>query len=151
MAPGQSGPVGAMITSVRSGNAAHAAARAQRQGAPQAKSGFEAGAGAAAVSASVTARPASAIAPLDALMALQTVDDPAGRRARAVRRGSDILDDLDTLKLDILSGRVPRRTLARLVDRIEAERAGSGDADLDALLDDIELRARVELAKLENT
>ena len=43
---------------------------------------------------------------IDALMALQGVDDPTERRRRAVKRGRGALDALDDLKLGVLSGQL---------------------------------------------
>lgn len=85
---------------------------------------------------------------LDALMALQAVDAdrPRGRR-RAVKRGHDLLDLLDEIKVGLLGGGVSSAALDRvlaLVGGIEP----SGDDRLDGLVADIALRAEVELAKL---
>src|SRR5258708_28328288 len=52
-------------------------------------------------------RPSSApksVANIDALLALQGVEDPTGRRKRAVRRGRTALHVLDDLKLGLLVG-----------------------------------------------
>jgi hypothetical protein len=85
---------------------------------------------------------------LDALLALQMVDDPVAGRRRGVRRGRAILDALDSLKLSLLSGRLPGRDLTRLIAAVEGRERDSEDPRLEAVLDEIELRARVELAKL---
>lgn len=88
------------------------------------------------------------IASVDAVIALQTVDDPAGRKARAVERGSRILDDLDDLKIALLEGRISADQLNRIVNQMSAQREQSGDNRLEDVLDGIDLRAQVELAKL---
>lgn len=85
---------------------------------------------------------------IDALLALQGVEDPLTGRKRAVRRGFDILDILEQLKLDLLAGRVSPERLTRLLVVVERQQDATGDEKLDALLAEIELRARVELAKL---
>jgi hypothetical protein len=84
---------------------------------------------------------------IGALLALQVVGDPLLSRRRAVQGGRDLLDSLDDIKVALLEGRVPLERLEWLATMV-GERARSGDERLDALLDDIELRARVELAKL---
>jgi hypothetical protein len=101
--------------------------------------------------APAAARPAAAaaLAPaheIGALLALQAVEDPTLGRRRQVRRGKALLDTLDEMQADLLLGRISPEKLDLLMVLVgEArERCGSG---LDALLDDIELRARVELAK----
>lgn len=85
---------------------------------------------------------------IDALLALQGVEDPLTGRKKAVRRGFEILDILDQLKLDLLAGRIAPDRLARLLAVVERHQDSVGDDKLDGLLAEIELRARVELAKL---
>ncbi|NLH82400.1 MAG: hypothetical protein GX458_16360 [Phyllobacteriaceae bacterium] len=82
------------------------------------------------------------------LLALQAVEapDPRERRRRTVKRGHDLLDVLEAVKLDLLGGGVPVERLERLVGLL-GRHEPSGDERLDALVADIELRARVELAK----
>lgn len=90
-----------------------------------------------------------AIGDLASLLALQGVpveDDRREKRRKAVHRGLDLLDVLEGVKLDLLAGGVPSDRLERLVHLLGLRRP-SGDDGLDALIDDVELRARVELAK----
>ena len=85
-----------------------------------------------------------------ALMALQSAEDPLEKRRRVERRGRQLLDGLDRLKLDLLEGGDPRATLERLKAVLESERENSGELELESLIDQIELRVEVELAKLES-
>ncbi len=94
-------------------------------------------------------RAATALAPptsLDALLALQAVEDPLLKKKKLVRRGTQLLDTLEDMKADLLSGRVSESRLNQLMAVLGQVRE-KADPRLDALLDDIELRARVELAK----
>ncbi len=95
-----------------------------------------------------TRAPAAAVpaVSLDAVLALQ--EDDGERRRRGARRGHALLDDLDRLKAALLAGRVPGADLRRLAGRLADRPETSGDPRLDDLLAHIELRARVELAKL---
>jgi hypothetical protein len=86
---------------------------------------------------------------IDALLALQEVGGPLERRRKAVRRAGVILDVLDEVKLALLDGGVPPAALERLVSAVRLERGGADDPRLQGLLDEIETRAAVELAKLE--
>lgn len=86
------------------------------------------------------------VASLLALQGLVVEDDPREKRRKAVKRGLDVLDVLEGVKLDLLGGGVPADRLERLVHLL-GQRRPSGDDGLDALVDDVELRARVELAK----
>jgi len=95
------------------------------------------------------ARAAAAVAApgIDALLALQSVDLPLERRRRAAARGRRVLDILDQVKLGVLDGTLTRATLESLASAL-AEREPSEDAGLENVLDEIDLRAQVELAKL---
>lgn len=81
-----------------------------------------------------------------ALLALQAVDDPLLARKKAVRRGNALLDTLETIKADLLTGRVSEGRLNQLMALVGQARERNLP-ELDPILDDIELRARVELAK----
>lgn len=87
------------------------------------------------------------ISTLDALMALQGVEDSAERKKRAVAKGRNALDVLDSLKLGLLDGSVDGSTLARLKVVGEGLTEATGDKGLDAVLGEIDLRVAVELAK----
>src|SRR5262245_66045603 len=55
-----------------------------------------------------------AIATVDALIALQGMPDPTERKKRAIVKGRNALDVLDTLKLGLLDARADEWILARL-------------------------------------
>jgi hypothetical protein len=98
------------------------------------------------------AAPAAAVAlrtlgGIDALIALQGIEEPGERRRRAVRHGRRALDALDELKLGLLAGTLDQSTLLRLKSVTADLQDGSGDDRLDAVLGEIELRVAVELAK----
>lgn len=84
---------------------------------------------------------------IDALIALQGVEDPTERRRRAVKRGRMALDALDELKLGLLAGTLDTATLARLKTAVTDLGGDSGDPGLDGVLAEIGLRVAVELAK----
>jgi hypothetical protein len=89
------------------------------------------------------------VSSIDALLALQEVGGPIERRKKAVRRATVILDVLDDLKISVLEGAVQPHTLGRLIEAVRQERARTGDPQLEGVLDEIETRAAVELAKLD--
>lgn len=84
---------------------------------------------------------------IDALIALQGIEDPVERRRRAVKHGTRALDALDELKLGLLSGALDQATLLRLRAAAADLKDNSGDAGLDRVLSEIDLRVAVELAK----
>lgn len=94
-----------------------------------------------------SAAPPKAAGNIDALLALQGVEDPVERRKRSVQRGKGALDVLDDLKLGLLSGNFDVSTVSRLRDAAANLKTSSGDPGLDAVLSEIELRVEVELAK----
>ncbi|HVV80468.1 MAG TPA: flagellar assembly protein FliX [Pseudolabrys sp.] len=89
-----------------------------------------------------------AISSVDALIALQAVEDPMERRKRAVQKGRKALDVLDGLKISLLEGDLDPSAIGQLKSSVDGLRQGSGDAGLDAVLAEIELRVEVELAKV---
>jgi hypothetical protein len=92
-------------------------------------------------------RGAAPVSGLDSMLALQAVEDPLQRRRRGVKRGGAMLDALDSLKIALLDGVVDHGQLQRLQSLVTAQREGTGDPALEAVLDEIELRAAVEVAK----
>jgi hypothetical protein len=89
------------------------------------------------------------IAALDSLLALQGVGDATSGRSKGLARGSQLLDMLDEVRDGLLSGTMPRATLSRLAHAVSQREDHFADPGLQSVLDEIELRARVELAKLE--
>jgi Class II flagellar assembly regulator len=88
-----------------------------------------------------------AISTVDALIALQGVEDPTERKKRAVAKGRNALDVLDALKLGLIDGSLDQTTVARLKVAADGLTDTSGDKGLDGVLGEIDLRVAVELAK----
>ncbi len=88
----------------------------------------------------------SAPADIDAILALQAVEDPLLAKQKTVRRGRSLLDTLETIRCDLLAGQVSEERLERLLALVRQTRERV-DPELDAAIEDIELRALVELAK----
>ena len=78
---------------------------------------------------------------------IQEVDDALARAARGKLRAEDMLDKLEELRLDLLAGAVSPAKLQRLSDVVNSRRAEVTDPNLSQILDEIDLRAQVELAK----
>lgn len=90
---------------------------------------------------------------IEALLAAQTVGDAlqdSGSKRRAVVRGNEILDKLEDLRAALLSGSIPKSKLIELAQSLRVKREPGLDEKLNQLLDEIELRAEVELAKLSS-
>jgi hypothetical protein len=89
------------------------------------------------------------VSSLEALIALQEVGGPLERRQRAAARGGRLLDALEQLKVGLLEGRVTAATADALGRAAREQRQLTDDPRLEGVLDEIETRAAVELAKLE--
>ncbi len=117
--------------------------------------GSAAGDGEDSVEAAHGAAPATS---LDALLAIQGVDSVpdateekrSGNKA-ARQWGEEMLDGLEEIRRDLLHGAVPPDRLATLAQVIGERKAQADDPGLKDILGEIELRARVELAKLRRS
>jgi len=106
-------------------------------------------AAAAREAASVGVANAVSGATLEALIALQATPSALERRRRAVKRAGRLLDVLDDVKLALLEGADSAAALERLRRAVREERDATEDPRLEGVLNEIETRAAVELAKHE--
>ncbi|WP_420348823.1 flagellar assembly protein FliX [Pelagibius sp.] len=84
---------------------------------------------------------------VSALLAIQEVSDASAGPSRGRRRAEDILDELEDLRLALMFGEVPIAQLEQL-GALLAQREGSiEDPKLAEIVNEIEIRAAVELAK----
>lgn len=86
---------------------------------------------------------------VEALIALQDVESPTERKRRSVKRAGRLLDELDKLKVALLGGELDAGQLDALARTVREQRSATEDPKLEVVLDEIETRAAVELAKLE--
>ena len=84
---------------------------------------------------------------LNALLAVQEVGDSTDGRARARRRAESLLDRLEDLRLAIMLGEVPLDHLERLAGQLAQRQETVNDPKLAQIINEIEIRAAVELAK----
>lgn len=89
------------------------------------------------------------VAAVDALFSVQEVGDATKGRNRGTVRAQLMIDGLDDIRQGLLMGSIPRSKLTALVKVVREERDQAEDPKLSAILDEIELRAAVELAKLD--
>lgn len=106
------------------------------------------------VSSASEARPQAVAAPgpltaLDSILTLQGMDDSMSGRSKGLAHGEHLLDMLDQVRDGLLAGGIPRSTLNRLAVAVGRRHENFADPKLQGVLDEIELRAHVELAKLE--
>ena len=128
------------------------ATRGVRKAGSVGASGFSEALGSAeaALGASETEQ-ASAAVPLSGvnLLGFQEVGDDEIDRRKAYKRGRLTLEALEKLRDALLFGALPMSTIHKLEEIVAQERGTTNDPMLNQILDEIELRAAVELAKLE--
>ncbi len=132
------------VSGTRSTGTVSAAGRVRKTGAASVV--FSADPAEATVAAAAP-QAATAVAGVDALLAMQEVDGDGTGRRRAVRRGHDMLDLLDDIRLALLEGALPAAKLKALLRVVNADAALTADPVINAVLAEVDLRARVELAK----
>ena len=89
------------------------------------------------------------IAAVESILTLQGLDDSTSGRSKGLSHGEQLLDMLDQVRDGLLAGGIPRATLNRLASAVGRRQEGFADPKLQGILDEIDLRAKVELAKLE--
>ena len=97
------------------------------------------------------ATPTGSIVQVDALLALQGAEDATTGRAkqRMQKRGHDILDGLDDIRDAMLGGTLTVGHMVNIADMVASHREQISDPKLTAIMDEIDLRAQVELAKIQ--
>ena len=84
------------------------------------------------------------------VLGVQEVDDALAHASRGKMRAQDILDRLEDLRIGLLTGALSREKLMQLTRIVNARRGQITDPRLTEILDEIDLRAQVELAKYAN-
>ena len=101
-------------------------------------------------SAASDAAAAAPLAALSSLLALQEAPGPEADRRQAIGQGNTMLDELTKLQIGLVEGAISEETLRRLTHLLGRPRPNLDDPTLEDILDEIEIRAAVELAKLED-
>lgn len=129
------------------------AARPVKKAASVASPGFAdalaAAEGAGAVDSVEASSAVGAIGALGGLLGAQEVDEREARRRKAAKRGKLTLDVLSNLRDALLIGSLPYTVIRQLEQLVAQERSETTDPALMSILNEIEVRAAVELAKLE--
>lgn len=90
----------------------------------------------------------SSVSPVEALLSIQEVPDSVSQRSRGLLRGQLILDELEELRHGLILGQLTHAQIDRLKALVERERSKVDDPGLAEVLNEVEIRAAVELAKL---
>ncbi len=103
------------------------------------------------VESTPTAPPPSGIQPvsMDALLSLQEMPEDELKKRKALEESRFTLEALESLRHALLSGPIPEHLLKTLTRVVAQQKSRVEDPRLMSIIEDIELRAAVELAKLE--
>ncbi|MFO1242377.1 MAG: flagellar assembly protein FliX [Rickettsiales bacterium] len=92
--------------------------------------------------------PPAPVSSTNMVLSIQAVSDEEIGRKKAYKQANQTLDALEDLKKSILLGDISKHQLKNISDKIEQMRTETNDPRLQQILDEVELRAAVELAKL---
>jgi hypothetical protein len=88
-------------------------------------------------------------AALSNLLALQEISEEDIRRKKLMQQGSNMIEVLERLRGQLLAGTIPAHMMQDLSRQLSVEKQFVADPALNDLIEEIELRLAVELAKLE--
>lgn len=93
---------------------------------------------------------AGVVSHVDVLLMAQAAEDPAQGKARRHmrRRGDRILDALDVMRDKLLTGQLSVADMLDVAASIATHKARITDPAMEAVLEEIDLRAQVEIAKM---
>ena len=99
---------------------------------------------------SAAAAATHSIAHIDSLLALQEAESPAERAAkkRMHHRAETLLDELERMRMGLLTGTLTVGHVIDIADVVAQHREKIMDPRLTAILDEIDMRAQIELAKM---
>ena len=89
------------------------------------------------------------ISAVDSIISVQEISVESDGKNNAQKRASKMLEKLEDIRVGLLLGEIPRSNLEELSKVVRLTREEFIDSNLSEILDDIELRARIELAKLD--
>ncbi len=93
---------------------------------------------------------AYAVSPVNSILSAQEVDEGVNNnheRHRIIQCGENVLDQLEQIRYDLLRGAIPAERLSALAQKLRDRKKNISDPDLLSLINDIELRAEIEIAK----
>ncbi len=104
-------------------------------------------------SESVKTQATQSLAQVDALLAIQGAEDPTAKssKKRMRQRANTILDALEKVRMAMLGGQLTVGHMIDVADVVASHREKISDPEMTALMDEIDLRAQVELAKMRVT
>jgi len=83
------------------------------------------------------------------LLSLQELPTATEGRSKGIKQAQGLIEHLEAIRHGLLLGQISKKRLQDVVKALEIQREKSLDPGLVQIINDIELRAKVELAKLE--
>lgn len=98
---------------------------------------------------SAAAAASQSIAKVDALLAVQGAESATEKKARRKmrERGDKVLKQLDLLRMGLLTGNLTLGQVIDVADVVASHREKISDPQMTAVLDEIDMRAQIEIAK----
>lgn len=95
-------------------------------------------------------QPTAAMTSADAIFAAQAINDEEERqiRRKLVKKGNTLLDNLEEIRQGLLAGEISKDRLIEISRLVKQKDIASEDKKLQEIMQEIELRVEVELAKL---
>ena len=92
----------------------------------------------------------SAVASADAIFAAQMISDEEEKqiRKKLIKKGKDLLENLEEIRDGLLFGEISKDRLIEISRMVKQKDVASQDTKLQEIIQEIELRVEVELAKL---
>ena len=94
----------------------------------------------------------SGTAPLtsvNSLLSLQEMPSATEGKSRTIQRAEGLIEHLEAIRHGLLLGQISKKRLNDIIKALAVQREKNLDSGLVEIINDIELRAKVELAKLE--
>lgn len=90
---------------------------------------------------------------VDSLLDVQAAEDPTERaaRQRMQQRAHSILDELENIRVSLLTGTLTIGQMLNIADIVASHREKISDPQLVEIMDEIDLRAQVEIAKMRKS
>ena len=88
---------------------------------------------------------------VSSVLGVQEVDDALAHASKGKMRANDILDRLEDIRIELLTGSISKEKLVNLARIIANRRSQINDPRLAEILDEIDMRAQIELAKYART
>lgn len=116
---------------------------------PVDKAAFDKALGSEEVQSSGTMSGTAPITSVNNLLSLQEMPSATDGRSKGIQRAEGLIEHLEAIRHGLLLGQISKKRLLDIVKALEVQREKNLDPGLVQIINDIELRAKVELAKLE--